>query len=56
MAESLDTLVADADRSTAADELRLHYDSRFGSYRAASHPRASGSATAAGARWHSSTR
>jgi hypothetical protein len=27
MAESLDTLVADADRSTAADELRLHYDS-----------------------------
>ncbi len=27
MAESLDTLVADSDRSTAADELRLHYDS-----------------------------
>ncbi len=27
MAESLDTLVADADRATAADELRLHYDS-----------------------------
>jgi uncharacterized protein DUF1707 len=27
MAESLDTLVADADRTTAADELRLHYDS-----------------------------
>jgi uncharacterized protein DUF1707 len=27
MAESLDTLVADSDRATAADELRLHYDS-----------------------------
>jgi hypothetical protein len=27
MAESLDTLVADADRATAADELRQHYDS-----------------------------
>ena len=27
MAESLDTLVADSDRSTAADELRQHYDS-----------------------------
>jgi uncharacterized protein DUF1707 len=27
MAESLDTLVADADRATAADELRVHYDS-----------------------------
>jgi hypothetical protein len=27
MAESLDTLVADADRTTAADEVRLHYDS-----------------------------
>ena len=27
MAESLDTLVADADRATAADELREHYDS-----------------------------
>jgi hypothetical protein len=27
MAESLDTLVADADRAGAADELRLHYDS-----------------------------
>ena len=27
MAESLDTLVADSDRATAADELREHYDS-----------------------------
>ena len=27
MAESLDTLVADADRTTAADEMRQHYDS-----------------------------
>ena len=27
MAESLDTLVADADRTTAADELRQHHDS-----------------------------
>jgi Domain of unknown function (DUF1707) len=27
MAESLDTLVADADRATAADEMRQHYDS-----------------------------
>lgn len=27
MAESLDMLVADSDRSTAADELRQHYDS-----------------------------
>jgi hypothetical protein len=27
VAESLDTLVADSDRSAAADELRLHYDS-----------------------------
>jgi hypothetical protein len=27
MAESLDTLVADADRATAADEIRQHYDS-----------------------------
>lgn len=27
MSESLDTLVADADRTTAADELRRHYDS-----------------------------
>ena len=27
MAESLDTLVADADRAKASDELRLHYDS-----------------------------
>jgi hypothetical protein len=27
MAESLDTLVADADRASAADELRVHYDS-----------------------------
>ena len=27
MAESLDTLVADADRATAADELRQHHDS-----------------------------
>jgi hypothetical protein len=27
MAESLDTLVADADRATAADEIREHYDS-----------------------------
>jgi hypothetical protein len=27
MAESLDTLIADADRSGAADEMRLHYDS-----------------------------
>ena len=27
MAESLDTLVADADRATAADEMRLHHDS-----------------------------
>jgi Domain of unknown function (DUF1707) len=27
MAESLDTLVADSDRSTAADEMRQHYDS-----------------------------
>ena len=27
MAESLDTLVADSDRATAADELRQHYDS-----------------------------
>jgi hypothetical protein len=27
VAESLDTLVADSDRATAADELRLHYDS-----------------------------
>lgn len=27
MADSLDTLVADSDRSAAADELRLHYDS-----------------------------
>jgi hypothetical protein len=27
MAESLDTLVADADRATAADELRRHHDS-----------------------------
>jgi len=27
MAESLDTLVADSDRATAADELRRHYDS-----------------------------
>jgi len=26
MAESLDTLVADSDRTTAADELRRHYD------------------------------
>ena len=26
MAESLDTLVADADRTTAADELRQHYE------------------------------
>jgi len=26
MAESLDTLVADADRATAADEMRLHHD------------------------------
>ena len=26
MAESLDTLVADSDRATAADELRRHYD------------------------------
>jgi Domain of unknown function (DUF1707) len=27
MAESLDTLVADSDRTTAADEMRQHYDS-----------------------------
>jgi DUF1707 SHOCT-like domain len=27
MAESLDTLVADSDRATAADEIREHYDS-----------------------------
>jgi hypothetical protein len=27
MAESLDMLVADSDRATAADELRQHYDS-----------------------------
>jgi hypothetical protein len=27
VAESLDTLVADSDRATAADELRQHYDS-----------------------------
>jgi len=27
MAEALDTLVADSDRATAADELRRHYDS-----------------------------
>jgi len=27
VAESLDTLVADADRATAADEMRQHYDS-----------------------------
>ena len=27
MAESLDTLVADSDRATAADEMRQHYDS-----------------------------
>ena len=27
MAESLDTLVADADRATATGEMRLHYDS-----------------------------
>lgn len=27
MAESLDTLVADADRTAAADEMRQHYDS-----------------------------
>ena len=27
MAENLDTLVADADRTTAADEMRQHYDS-----------------------------
>jgi len=27
MAESLDTLVADADRTAAADEMREHYDS-----------------------------
>lgn len=27
MAESLDTLVADADRAAAADEMRRHYDS-----------------------------
>src|SRR5437764_4566652 len=27
MAESLDTLVADADRASAADEMRLHHDS-----------------------------
>jgi hypothetical protein len=27
MAENLDTLVADSDRATAADELRRHYDS-----------------------------
>jgi hypothetical protein len=27
VAESPDTLVADSDRATAADELRLHYDS-----------------------------
>jgi hypothetical protein len=27
MTESLDTLVADSDRSTVADELRQHYDS-----------------------------
>src|SRR3954463_12426342 len=27
MAESLDTLVADADRTTAVDELRQHHDS-----------------------------
>ena len=27
MPESLDTLVADSDRATAADELRLHHDS-----------------------------